>query len=136
MFQKRRALVRQVRFRETSASEPLMTCRKVQDDVKTGRNSLAREESGGRPDFCPGGIRHEGGVTLNQAFVWNAGTCRYDVKGKTQAGGPCEGEITEAGHRGGAARSSGEGPVMGLERRGCVVQLWSEDNRRREDPRG
>jgi hypothetical protein len=135
-LQKRRMLVRQVRFRETSASEPLMTCRKVQDDVETGRNSLARDESGGRPDFCPDGIRHEGGVTLHQAFVWNAGTCRSDVKGETQAGGPCEGEITEAGHRGGAARSSAEGPVMGLERRGCVVQLWSVDNRRREDPRG
>ena len=129
-------LVRQVRFRETSASEPLMTCRKVQDDVETGRNSLARDESGGRPDFCLGGIRHEGGVTLYQAFVWNAGTCRSDVKGETQAGGPCEGEITEAEHRGGAARSSAEGPVMGLERRSCVVQLWSVDNRRREDPRG
>lgn len=52
-------------------------------------------------------------MTLNQAFVWNAGTCRSDVKGESQAGGPCEGEITEAEHRGGAARSSVEGPVMG-----------------------
>jgi hypothetical protein len=94
--------VRQVRFRETSASEPLMTCRKVQDDVETGGNSLTRDQSGGRPDFCPDGIRHEGGVTLDQAFVWNAGTCRSDVKGETQAGGPCEGESTDAGHRGGA----------------------------------
>ena len=113
-----------------------MTCRKVQDDVETGGNSLTRDESGGRPDFRPDGIRHEGGVTLDQAFVWNAGTCRHDDKGETQAGGPCEGEITDAWHRGGATRSSDEGPVMGLERRGCVVQLWSEDNRRREDPRG
>src|SRR5215471_1937704 len=32
-----------------------------------------------------------------------------------------EGESTEAGRRGGAARSSVENPVMGLERRGCVV---------------
>jgi hypothetical protein len=30
-----------------SASEPLMTCRKVQDDVETGMNSLARDKSGG-----------------------------------------------------------------------------------------
>jgi hypothetical protein len=125
-----------VRFRETSASEPLMKCRKVQDDVETGGNSLTRDEPGGRPDYCPGGIRHEGGVTLNQAAVWNAGTCRPDVKGETQMGGPHEGENTEAGHRGGAIRSSVEGPVMGLERRDCIVQLWSEDNRRREDPRG
>lgn len=123
-------------FRETSASEPLMKCRKVQDDVETRGNSLTWDEPGGWPDFCPGGIRHKGGVTLNQASLWNAGTCRPDVKGESQIGGPYEGEITDAGHRGGAARSSVEGPVMGLERRGCVVQLWSEDNRRREDPCG
>ena len=79
---------------------------------------------------------HEGGVTLNQASMWNAGTCRSDAKGEIQIGGPYEGESTDAGHRGGATRSSDEGPVMGLERRGCVVQLWNEDNRRREDPRG
>ena len=125
-----------MRLRETSASEPLMKCRKVQDDVETGGNSLTRDEPGGRPDFRPGGIRHEGGVTLNQASVWNAGTCRSDAKGETQIGGPYEGEITDAEHRDGAIRSSVEGPVMGLERRGCIVQLWNEDNRRREDPRG
>ena len=113
-----------------------MKCRKVQDDVETRGNSLTWDEPGGWPDFCPGGIRHKGGVTLNQASLWNAGTCRPDVKGETQIGGPYEGEITDAGHRGGATRSSVEGPVMGLERRGCVVQLWSEDNRRREDPCG
>ncbi len=25
-----------------------------------------------------GGIRHRGGVNLNQALVWNVGTCRLD----------------------------------------------------------
>jgi hypothetical protein len=30
---------------------------------------------------------------------------------------------TDAEHRGGVTRSSEEGPVMGLERRGCIVQL-------------
>ena len=113
-----------------------MTCRKVQDDVETRRNSLAWDKSGRRPDFCPDGIRHEGGVTLNQASVWNAGTCRPDAKGEIQVGGPYEGESTDAGHRGGATRSSDEGPVMGLERRGRIVQLWREANRRREEPHG
>ena len=75
-------------------------------------------------------------MTLIQASMWNAGTCRPDVKGEIQIGGPYEGESTDAGHRGGATRSSDEGPVIGLERRGCVVQLWSEVNRRREDPHG
>jgi hypothetical protein len=48
---------------------------------------------------------------------------RFDAKGKATSGSNREGESTEAGCRGGAARSSGESPVMGLERRGCVVQL-------------
>jgi len=30
---------------------------------------------------------------------------------------------TDAKHRGGATRSSDEEPVMGVERRGCIVQL-------------
>ena len=56
------------------------------------------------------------------------GTCteranlRFDAKGKATSGSNREGESTEAEGRDGAARSSDEGPVMGLERRGCVVQ--------------
>src|SRR6185369_10846778 len=34
----------------TSESEPLMTCRKRMDDVKTGGSSLLRDKLGGRPD--------------------------------------------------------------------------------------
>jgi hypothetical protein len=37
-------------------------------------------------------------------------------------GRPPEDESTDARHRGGTARSSEEAPVMGVERRGCVVQ--------------
>src|ERR1700740_990753 len=101
-----------------------MTCRKRIDDVETGGKSLTRDESGGSPDCGPGGIRHEGGVTLNQALARNVGTCRPDAKGAIQAGGPREDRSTEAGPRDGAARNSDEGCVMELERRGCVVQLW------------
>ena len=73
-------------------------------------------------------------MTLNQASMWNAGTCRPDAKGEIQVGGPHEDESTEAGHRGGATRNRAEGSVMEPDRRGCVVQLWPEGNRRREDP--
>ncbi len=38
----------------------------------------------GEPVACLGGIRHKGGVTLDQALVWNVGTCRLDVKGEIQ----------------------------------------------------
>jgi hypothetical protein len=47
---------------------------------------------------------------------------RFDAKGKATSGSNREGESTEAERRGGAARRSGEGSVMGLERGGCVVQ--------------
>jgi hypothetical protein len=43
------------------------------------------------------------------------------VKGQAASGSNREGESTEPGRRGGAARSSVEGSVMGLEQRGCVV---------------
>ena len=38
----------------------------------------------GQPAYCLGGVRHVGGVNLNRALVRNVGTCRLDVKGKTQ----------------------------------------------------
>jgi len=62
------------------------------------------------------------------------GTCteranlRFDAKGKATSGSNREGESTEAKRRGGAAGSSVEGPVMGLERGGCVVRPWPPAN--------
>ena len=38
-----------------------------------------------------------------------------------------ERQSTEAAYRGGAVRSSGESPVMGLERRGCLNRLGSRE---------
>ncbi len=113
-----------------------MMCRKRIDDVETGGMSLTRDEFGRCPDYGPDGIRHEGGVTLRQAFAWNVGTCGSDAKGDVQAGSPREDQSTKAEHRGGAARSRDEGFVMGLDRRGCVVQLKTGVNQRWEEPRG
>ena len=62
----------------------------------------------GKPVGCLSGVRHKGGVNLNQTLVWNVGTCCPDDKGETQVRGPHEGESTDAGHRGGITRSSGE----------------------------
>ena len=113
---------RQVRSGETSASEPLMTCRNSQDDVGTGGMVVAPgTSSGGALEPGPNGIRLGGGVNPDQALLWNAGTCRPDVKGEVQAGDPRKGESTEVGHRDGAARSRDEGTVMGLDRRGCGI---------------
>jgi hypothetical protein len=71
---------------------------------------------------------------LIQALVWNVGTCRSDDKGETQVREPHKGESTDAGHGGGAVRIRGEGSVMELDRRGCVVQPYLEVNQEWEEP--
>ena len=61
--------------------------------------------------------------------------CRADgAKGEAASGSNREGESTDAERRGGAARSGVEGPVMGPERRGCVVRPWPLANWKREEP--
>ena len=63
-------------------------------------------------------------------------TCRSDAKGDAASGYNREGQSTDAEHRGGAASSRDEGPVMGLDQRGCIVQPKPMANRRREEPWG
>jgi hypothetical protein len=82
----------------------------------------------------PSGTRLGGGVKPDPALLRNAGTCRPDVRGEAQARGPRESQSTDAGHRGGAARSRGECPVMGLDRRGCGIPLRQAANRWWEEP--
>ena len=57
-----------------------------------------------------------------------------DAKGEATSGSNREGESTDAEHRDGAARSSDEGPVMGLERRGQVIAVDLGQPVRREEP--
>ena len=127
-------VLRQVGLKETNGSEPLMTCRKP----RRRRNRDLIWIPGARvvemPADCPTGVRHEGGVTLRQASIRNTGTCRPDAKGATQAASRREGLSTDAGHRGGDARSREEGPVMGLDRRGVIIRLYPVDNPNGEDP--
>ena len=120
---------RQVWSGEASVSEPLMTCRNPLDDVKTGGATFFRDQFGGGPEACPSGIRHIGGAKPDQALVWNVRTCSSDVKGDRPSGEHRKGQSTDAGHRGGAARSRVEGAVMASDRRGCVVQLRPRANR-------
>ena len=75
-------------------------------------------------------------MTLIQALVRNSGTCRPDAKGEAQADGLRECESTDAGHRGGVARSRDESPVMGLDRRSGVARLYYVGNPQGEDRRG
>ena len=72
-------------------------------------------------------------MILIWASVRNVGTCRPDAKGEAQANSLCESQSTDAGHRGGGARSRDEGSVMGLDRRGVVVQQCYRSNPKGED---
>src|SRR3954466_16140719 len=112
----------QVWITETSVSEPLMTCRKVPWRRRNQERVSLLGQGWGVPDDGPTGVRHEGGVTVILASMRNVRTCRFDVKGAGQAGSPCK--STKPEHRGGVARSSEEGSVMGLERRGV---RWDGD---------
>ena len=57
-----------------------------------------------------------------------------DAKGKGASGSNREAESTDAPERGGLPRSSDEGPVMGLERRGQVIAVDLGQPVRREEP--
>ena len=84
-------------------------------------------------------------MSLVWALVRNVGTCRlapavdqWRQRGPAVAGAResskrliREGLCTDAGHRGGPDRSSCEGLIMGLERRGRVILAWSLVNRPR-----
>jgi hypothetical protein len=84
----------------------------------------------------------DGGASVIWALVRNGGTCRLDravgqwsglgLRPAVWSENPkqriCEGESSDAGHRGGPSRSSSEGSVMGLERRGRVVRAGFEVN--------
>ena len=94
------------------------------DDVKTGGPGLPRDEFGS--DVCT--ARVASGIKVARTRIrLLCGTWepvipmqRENLKRKHR-----EGERTEAEYRGGATRSSGEGPVMGLKRRGCPIQSGS-----------
>jgi hypothetical protein len=122
--------------------EPLLTHRKIKDDVETragpGPGTKVRAlgcvpSAGERPVSGPGGVRCIGGVSSSQALAGKGRTCRLDAggpvaaawspEGRTPSGRNREGQSTDARHRGGPARSSDEGPVMGLEPRGRASQV-------------
>ncbi len=118
-----------VRLEETSESKLSMKRRNSIVDVKTG--------SGGRPGTSVSGvlktgsrdIRLEGSVNSRQAFCQNVGTCRRNAKEKIQVGSPNKDPWTDVRHRDRATRSSDEGAVIALERRGSGILSCCAANR-------
>lgn len=132
---KRRAFER-VRYDPMKAnrSEPQVKCRKAIDDIETGRLLLSRDELGGYLLIA----QAVSGMYAARAWVrllygtWEPVVLRDDqlvasglrlaVSGKVSSGRNREGRIPVVGHRDGPSRSSDEGSVMGLERRGRAIQ--------------
>jgi hypothetical protein len=111
----------QVRIGKATAREPLMTCRKHKDDVKTGVESLPRDQRWGDPltASVASGMKVARVRSWLEWGTWEPVASMPREKPKWK---PHKGQSTDAGHRGGWARSSGEVPVMGMERRGPIIQ--------------
>ena len=131
-------LAGQVCDEKTNMCEPLLTHRNETTMASKpgsvgGPGTKARHggPSVGELAVCgPGGARCIGGVSSSQALAWNRRTCRPDRdgrcfwprEGEPQAANTASGRVPMRGTGADRPRSSGEGPVMGPERRGRAVQ--------------
>lgn len=104
-----------------SESEPSMTYRKIKVLSEPG-SPVALGGACEQPAYCTGGNRYIGGMSPRQALVWNMGSCTAMLR-ETHKREELVRRNTDASGRGGATRSSMEASVMGVERRGCVIQL-------------
>ena len=82
------SVTRQVWIRKTNASEPLLTRREPAHDIETDGGWYRRDESGGWPEGCPGGVRRAGGVSLIQASLRNCGNQSSRCEGSRSSGDP------------------------------------------------
>ena len=108
-------------IQETNENESLMRCRNRKEDVKTRFQALIWDKSKGRSAYRLDGIRHKGGVTCMEAFIWNMGSCRLNAKGKLKWR-THKSESTDVRHSGGPAGSSVEAAVMAVERSGWLIE--------------
>ena len=120
--------------RRRAKAIPPMKCRKRIGDIKTGVESLPRDQPGG--SLLTGQVVSgmNGGASVVRALVRNSGTCRPDGMAGQWSGlglrlvvwseNPkqliCEGESSDAGHRG--------GPDC-IARRAGRVACWCESSR-------
>ena len=84
----------------------------------------------------PSGIRRKIWRDLIVGFCEERENLSLRCQGRSASGDNRKCQSTDAEHRGGASRSSGECPVMGQERRGCLIQSFYAVNRKREEQDG
>jgi hypothetical protein len=113
---------RQVRAGKANASEPPMTCRKSTWGVETGEWWLPRDQ---RWRSLPTASVTPGTKAARVRLRLLHGTLEpvAPMPRETPKWRPHEGLSTDAGHRGGTARSSAERRVMRRERRGRVTHV-------------
>jgi len=114
----------QMSDREMNASEPLTTCRKRRDEVKTGGKLLTRDQHG-RSLFrtvWPPARRWHDPVVWQLCGTWEPSAPMPTERSKQMT---CEDRSREAARRDGSARSSDEVPDKGMERRGRAHEGWT-----------
>jgi hypothetical protein len=98
-----------------------MTCRKANQLTSKPDSVIDPGQLQALPVYGLKGVRCRGYMILIQALMWNVGTCWLNAKGRGVAT-DSDFASTHVSQRGGATRSSDEGAVIALERRGCVIQ--------------
>jgi hypothetical protein len=108
-----------------NVSEPLMTCRKRRNEIKTGTESLSREEQGRilfRTLWSPA-LRWHDWVTWQLNGTWEPSALMPTEPLKQQT---CKSVSRDAARRGGTARSSSEVSDKEMEPRGRDHEGWFE----------
>jgi hypothetical protein len=118
---------------KANESKPLMTCRNVLDDIKSGSACVARDESGGFLLIA----QAVSGMEVARAWVrllygtWEPalrcgdqrnGSCAHWLPERdVQVAETIRARVAMRNVRVGSSDSSDEGPVMGLERSGRAI---------------
>jgi hypothetical protein len=133
-----------VQITKASESEPPMKCRKRIGDIQNRGQVVAPGAAWREPADWPGGCpawmvarawsgllcgTREPVAPMGRSASGAVVACGWSSESENPKQQICEGESSDAGHRGGPDRSSCEGPVMGLERRGRVVLAGLAVNR-------
>lgn len=142
-MRRRHRLRCQVGTGKANVSESLTTCRDDnQRDIETGVSGCPRDEPGGSALTGQVVSGMKATRARSAAAAWNVGRPtairlpELVVRGSAPSSRNCEVLSTDARWGGGLACSSGEAPVMGVERRGqTIVECSSGQPRKWEEPR-
>lgn len=130
VMEKARQRVRQVWIVKASEPEPLLKCRNAVEVTKTGVQKRSRDEPGGclSIGLAVSGMKRARARsrllhgTGEPVVLESLSGCGWGG-GSSSSGRNRERQSTGPEHRGRPSRSSGEAPVMGVERRGRVIQI-------------